>query len=55
VDNLETIMQQNQKLVRGAVIEYLIKNFCPRHFGLKNAECHNLCADCWDNALKNQD
>jgi hypothetical protein len=55
MDNLETIMQQNQNLVREAVFEYLIKIFCPSDFGLKNAERHNLCADCWDKALKNQD
>jgi hypothetical protein len=58
MDNLETIMQQNQEMVKDAVRMYLTKERCPHNFGLKDRDdCKyqpEQCALCWEEALKNQ-
>lgn len=57
MDKLETIMDGRPALVRSAMIEYLIRHFCPREFDLSDCDsfCHDggssICAKCWEDAL----
>ena len=51
--NLETIMQ-NKSLVETATFNYLLKEYCPKDFGLDGDPhtCSFSCLDCWLNALE---